>query len=222
MTMQILKTTAKLALPALIAVFALPAFGSTVTYTTTGTFSGCVGCVSAAPADSVTFDQHPERATVLTALSGPTTVITVPPTFSATGNAVTFVDSTTGGNLQPETASGTFTLTIQQGANSGSLTGTLSGTLENGCGAPPLPACVVARVTFADTSVTIAGVEYQLNSNVYLLPVNHTATSSAPGNGSDTITMTITNVTPEPTFMMLTGLGFACVAFVAYRRKRTA
>jgi len=157
-----------------------------------------------------------------------TGVVRIDPLFPVTaparaaGNAVTFVDSTTGGNLQPETASGTFTLTIQQGANSGSLTGTLSGTLENGCGAPPLPACVVARVTFADTSVTIAGVEYQLNSNVYLLPVNHTATSSAPGNGSDTITMTITNVTPEPTFMMLTGLGFACVAFVAYRRKRTA
>jgi hypothetical protein len=28
-------------------------------------------------------------------------------------------------------------------------------------------------------------------------------------------------VTPEPTFMALTGLGFAGVAFVAYRRRRT-
>jgi len=227
MTMQILKAVARFALPAFIAVFALPAFGFTITYTTTGSFSGCVGCVSAAPSDSVTFNQGAKTSTVTTAPYGPATVITVPPTFTTTGNAVTFVDTTSKGELVAEKASGSFTLTITQSVPfsspaSASLVGTLSGTVENGCGAFPLATCVVAEVTFAKTSVTIGGVEYTLNSNTYLLPVGHTSTSIAPGLGSDTITMTIKGgETPEPAFMALTGFGFAGLAFIAYRRRRT-
>jgi len=227
MSVQILKVAAKFALPVFIAAFALPAFGFTITYTTTGSFSGCVGCVSSAPSSSVIFDQGPKTSTVTTALFGPATVITLPPTFTTTGNAVTFVDTTSAGELVAEKASGNFTLTITQSVPfsspaSASLVGTLSGTVENGCGAFPLATCVVAKVTFAQTSVTIGGVEYKLNSDTYLLPVAHTSTSVAPGLGSDTITMTIVGgQVPEPAFMTLTGFGLAGLAFIAYRRRRT-
>jgi len=213
MSVQILKAAAKCALPVFIAAFALPAFGLDVTYTTTGSFSGCVQCVSSAPSDSVTFNQGLASATVTT-VPYSATVVTFPPLIPTTdGDAVTFNITTTDSAI--EKVSGTFTLTITQSSPfaspaSATLKGTLSGFIADGASN--------ASVKFASTSVTLGNVVYTLDNSKYTLP----AAKGIAGSGTDTITMTIdtSNVTPEPTFMMLSGLGFAGLAFVAYRRRR--
>jgi hypothetical protein len=66
-------------------------------------------------------------------------------------------------------------------------------------------------------TVTIDHVTYTLDQATYPL-ANPGKLTDIPGFGSETFTA---QVTPEPTFMLLSGLGFAGLAFVAYKRKRT-
>ena len=74
-----------------------------------------------------------------------------------------------------------------------------------------------STITFGGTAANPPSVS--IGSILYSLDANSTNVGN-PGIktvGANQITAT---VTPEPTFMLLTGLGFAGLAFVAYRRRR--
>jgi len=118
-----------------------------------------------------------------------------------------------------------FTLTINQTACVGCIgAGTGSGTMADAVSGNIFFKNTTAQVIFGDGStlptVTIAGVIYTLDQATYPL-ANPGKMTDFPGFGSETFTAQLDSATPEPTFMLLSGLGFAGLAFVAYRRRRT-
>jgi len=124
-----------------------------------------------------------------------------------------FVASSEGSTF---TVSGTFTLNINQTAppGVGSLGAEFSGTITRPLNEPPTSDTL--ELTFSNTSVNIAGIEYTLTG------------LTGPGDNvldlneyNNPLTADISQL-PEPTFLTLTGFGFAGLCFVAYRRRRTA
>jgi hypothetical protein len=211
MTIRILKVAAKMALPVLLAAFALPIFGLDVTYTSTGEFCAAPGpCANANPLvenpanEGITIGAYPQVTyfgfqAVTATVNAPSQAI-----------AAQFDVSVAGTNPRTVPASEVFTLYITQtnpAGGTGTFVGGFSGNVAVGSSN--------AKITFAGTTIVLGGYQYTLDSNVFTLP-----TIENPSH-VDRIMMEVSSVTPEPTFMMLTGLGFAGLAFVAYRRRRT-
>jgi hypothetical protein len=212
MTNRILEVAAKMALPLLVAAFALPVFGMDVTYTSTGEFCAAPGpCANLTPLvenpahDSITVGAYPQ----VTYFGAEKVSATVDTPSQAV--AAQFDVSVAGSNPRTVPANEAFTIYITQTnpfAGTGTFVGGFSGNIALGS--------TTATITFSNTTIVLGGFTYTLDSSVYTLPK-----ISIPSH-TDQIMMEVTqNTTPEPTFMALSGLGFAGLAFVAYRRKRT-
>jgi hypothetical protein len=224
MSVRILKDAAKIVLPLLVAAFALPAFGSEVSFTTTGVFAcnGAVGCTTADGGSYISITNHGN--TVSIEAMGYTDVnVPVNQTPQDDVNVISFNTIATN-HPSPsgavDTTGVTFTLDIDQTSpvispNNGSLGGSFTGTIDATASS--------TQINFApnQTALVLGGTTYSLN---FLSPGQDFWSLPAPGiqrYHESTQTATILNVTPEPTFMTLTGLGFVGLAMVAYRRKRT-
>jgi hypothetical protein len=237
----LLKVAVRIALPAIITVFVLPAFAEDVNFTTTGAFScgtvagSCTTAIFGGNSNAQmsitntgnTFNINATGYSDSGVLAGDTTI-------GANGvpldqvNAITFSDTATnnkGGTNGPvKTAGSTFTLTITQTApvaspNSGKLTGQFAGTI--------IASSSQTIIEFSNPSLVIGNVIYTLMGDAKegstTCPVNDACWGiNTPGIKTIGMETGVTRVTPEPTFMTLTGLGFAALAFVAYRRKRIA
>jgi hypothetical protein len=204
----------KFALPALIAALTLPAFASIVTYTTTGEFcTGPGACPDATPlvenpgSDSILVGSPdgPQATYVQSVLVNSTIEISTP----AQAPAARFLLAVIGSDFRTPPPGEVFTLYITQtnpAAGTASLVGGFSGNLAVGSN--------TATITFANTSIMLGGNVYKLDSNVYTFP------TIQPPTHIDTLMMQVSDANPEPSFMILSGLGFAGLAFVAYRRRR--
>jgi len=216
-----MKVAAKVGLPLLVAAFAFPAFGEIVDFTTTGTF-GCgitsVGCSTSNGGSTLTVINGGNTLNITADGFTNNGILAADPTVDDV-NVITFnttsTNSPTGGGVN--TAGVTFTLNINQtlpagSPNQGNLGGSFSGTID-AKGSNTI-------VTMNQTVLILSGpVIYTLD---FLNLGENTWTIPNPGINKTGVTTETATVTPEPTFMMLTGLGFAGLAFVAYRRKRTA
>lgn len=219
---------AKYILP-VAAVFALPLFGETVDFTTTGSFAcgtaaGCSilgsgseikvtngGNTATETAIGYTYDNllanSPDAQDISVVQFNGTTTKNGTPGASLTGSTFTIsIDQTAcTGCYAPATGSGSFT---------GSLTGTVYTTGTNAyidfC--PAVGPCNPANYT-----LNIGGVTYTLDTPTKWAFDN---ASSVPVQMA--ITFQAATVTPEPAFLLLTGLGFGIVALVAYRRRQSA
>jgi hypothetical protein len=218
MTVKILKDAAKIALPLVVASFALPAFGADVDFTTTGTFAcgAAVGCTVSAGGTKILITNHGNTVSIQAIGAVENNV----PVNTSPGDNVNVISFDTISTNKPspsgavDTSGATFTLNIDQTSpainpQKGSLGGSFSGTIDDTASS--------TVITFAPDELVLGGNnEYSLDSATWSIPnpgINqyHESAFSA----------TVTNVTPEPTFMALTGLGFAGLALVAYRRKQT-
>lgn len=231
MTVNILGVAVKITLPMLVVACALPAFGTPVDFTTTGTFTcgvHSIGCSTSNGGESLTItnDGNTLKITAVGFTNDNVFPGDTNPDINGSPlddvNVMTFDITSTnrpnvGGN-GVNTTGVTFTLNIDQTSpagspNSGDLGGTFSGFI-NAKGSN-------TTINFANnqTSLLLAGnITYTLD---FLNPGVNTWTIPNPGINKTGITTETATVTPEPTFMMVTGLGFAGCAFVAYRRKRT-
>jgi hypothetical protein len=224
MTLRTVTTFSKIALAVLIPAFALPALAEDVTFTTTGEF-GC-GTVAGACSTSsaygsatgqIAITQNNNTFTLAAEGYTNTSVQAGNPALDDV-NVLTFLDTVTqkgnagGGTGDPVSLNGaTFSLLFTQTAppttpDSGALSGELTGKIT--------ASQTSTIITFSSSSLVIGNIKYTLDDGT-------TWTIPNPGN-PPTIGMTTetATVTPEPTFMALTGLGFAGLAFAAYRRKR--
>lgn len=229
MTVNILGGAVKITLPLLIVACALPAFGTAVDFTTTGTFgcgAGSMGCTTSNGGSTVTITNNGNTLKITAA--GFTNMNVMPgdtnPDINGSPlddvNVITFDTTSTNhpsiGGINTEGV--TFTLNIDQTSpvgvpDTGNLGGAFSGSID-AKGSNTV-------VTFApnQAALVLAGnITYTLD---FLTPGVNTWTIPNPGINKTGITTETATVTPEPTFITLTGLGFAGLAFVAYRRKRT-
>jgi hypothetical protein len=221
MTVNILRTAVTTALPVLLAAFALPAFAMPVNFTTTSEF-----CTGACITGSASLNITNSNGIVMLTTTGYAYTNVFPADVNLDPDGNPFDDknaatvTTHASGIAPISLAGNeFLLTITQTSPvpggtpiSGSFLGQMSGTLgRSGTG---------AIVTFNTDSIALDNITYSLdvpqtgpNAFQWYIPM--------PGNGLTGVTSLTMTVTPEPTFMMLTGLGFAGLAFIAYRRKRT-
>jgi hypothetical protein len=198
----------------LIAAFAVPAFPSIVTYTTTGEFcTGPGACPDATPLVEnpginntlVGGPWGPQTTYVQSVLVNNTVDISTP--VQAPG--ARFLVAVIGSDPRTPPPGEVFTFYISQtnpAAGTASLVGGFSGNLAVGSN--------TATITFANTSIVLGGTVYTLDSNIYTFP------TIQPPTHIDTLMMEVSAASPEPSFLMLSGLGFAGLAFVAYRRRR--
>ena len=166
-----------------VALFSTAAMATDVTYSTSGSFGGGVGCNSTSctsGTETITFGG-------LVAANAST------PTFASLGN---FVVSGSGS----ATFSVPFTLTITQSAppgGSGNLSSSVSGTITSSTQSN-------AEVIFSTPSVTLGGVTYTIaadvngNPGVVLVP-------TGTNGGVSTLQASIN--TPEPASLALLGTG---------------
>jgi hypothetical protein len=218
MSFTVLRVSAKMALPLLVAAFAIPGFGD-VDFLTSGTFTcgAVVGCVTSNGGSTVTVTNNNNTLQIIA--DNITNLGIVPPDDV---NVITLETTSTNRGGAVDTTGLTFTLNIDQtqpaiAPTTGSLSGSFSGSI-NANGSNTI-------VTFApnQTSLTLGGnFIYTLD---FLDPNNTSWTIPNPGIGetgvtTETATVTSGTVTPEPTFMMLSGLGFAGLTFVTWRRKQ--
>jgi hypothetical protein len=212
MSVQILKVIAKVAMPVLFVTFAVAGFAEDVTFTTVGDI-GCgtaVDCTQVS-ASEVTVANAQGNVLTITAIGLTGTDVQAGNPNIDDVNIAQFDDSLSKNNNfgKVSTAGLTFSLDVTQSAptatpNTGSFAGTFSGLIGTSVS--------TAQINFTNTTVLIGNVTYTLDNTPWTIK-----SPGFPGVGVTTDTAT---VTPEPTFMMLTGLGFAGVAFVAYRRRR--
>lgn len=205
----------KLAVPALAFAMVLPAFGSSVTYSTTGTFT-CTSCTGSG-SNTVSFTGGDPAGTLTISFAG-VSGATVGVPGHGSGGAVTVSTSsnTTGTNAPVDiTAGSTFALTIHQTSPS-NATGSLSGALEGSIGYNNSS----GDINFTSTQLTLGDIVYTLTNldgnAVDLVPPN-------TNGGVSTIQLQLTaSPVPEPTFLSLTALGFAGMGVFAFRRRRRA
>lgn len=234
--MKIVRTGAMIALPAMAALLSLPALAETVDFTTTGTFTcgtavGCSILDSGSEIKVKNNDGSSKNATntVTETAIGYTYNNLLANSPQAQDISVVEFNGTTTKNGKPGASltGSTFTLTIDQTActgcyapatGSGSLTGSLTGTVYTTGTTAYIDFCpAVGPCNPANYTLNIGGVKYTLDTpNDWAFD---NASSSIVQMG---ITYQAATVTPEPTFMMLSGLGFGLLAFVAYRRRKTA
>ena len=215
---------ARIALPAMVLAFALPAFSEVVSWTTTGVFTGAV---TGSGTDQICLGvcgAGQSGVTVTADVLGPQNNIDLSsyPGGEDDVLAVSFVTTATISHFNAQfPANGVnFTLTITQTAPSGGtgdFSASLNGTLKSSGGTAEVDFCPGGASSCAPPTIQLGNVQYQLFPTS---PVNLGLPSGA-GIGNAGVTNIDMAVTPEPTFMTLTGLGFAGLAFVAYRRKRT-
>jgi hypothetical protein len=219
---------AKTALLTLIAACAHPVFGTPVDFTTTGTFScgSAVGCSTANNGATVNITNHGNTVTI-TAV-GFTNVGIFPgdANLDANGsplddvNIITF-DTFSTNHATPasgvNTLGVTFTLNIDQTSppiapNSGTLSASFSGSID------ARGSTTIVSFNPSQTSLTLGGnVTYTLD---FLNASQTFWTIPNPGIGKTGVTTETATVTPEPTFILLTGLGFSALLLVAYRCRR--
>lgn len=200
----------KLAVPAFALAMVLPAHGDTVTYSTTGGFSASGG------ASSATFSLGGNNATLTFVGVSGASVSATPTTFASAGSIDVASTSTTGVPL-----TGTFTLGIDQtvpSSNNGQLTGDLTGKVSFNQS--------TGSLSFTSTTLTLGSVTYTL-----LAPANgYQLVPPTTNNGMTTLEMLLsvtqngggggTNPVPEPSFLLITGMGFGVMGLVAVRRFR--
>jgi len=189
-----------LALSVLAFMTVTPALAESVTYSTTGGFSAAAG------ASSATFGGGADTLTLSFAGITDATVDASPIT---NGSAGVITASVTGAG---GTASGSFTLTIDQTApsvGSGGLSGALSGIITSNSS--------TGTLNFSATTLTLGDIEYTLQQpagGYELVPPN-----TLGGQTSIQLQINATAV-PEPAFFGLTGLGFFSLAGITFRRYR--
>jgi hypothetical protein len=215
MTIKSLKIAASMGLPVLIAAFAIPALAEDVTFTTTGEFScgSAIGCtvsnVGAGTDNKMVIINNGSTFSVTVAGVDNANVLAGDPNNDDVNVASFNYTANQAGGLV-NTAGASFTLGINQVSpvatpGSGSLAGTFSGSIN--------ASTSTAEIDFgSSTSLTLGNVLYSLDSETWSF--------ANPGAGVLAVTTDTATVTPEPTFMMLTGLGFAGLALVAYRRRQ--
>jgi hypothetical protein len=206
----------KIALAVSIAAFAIPAFAEDIDFTTTGEFfcgtvaGACTATNSATPGGSSMIIITNNGMTHIGVAGDVYNNFTVADPFTDDTNIAQFTSTATKG-AAVNTAGAQFELIITQtgpgGTLSGDLLGTFSGTVGNKSQTNG------ATVTFADTTLKLGNVIYALDAPSFNI--------GNPGIGTVGANQITATVTPEPTFMALTGLGFAGLAFAAYRRRRT-
>ena len=183
-----------------------PAIADEVVFTTSGVFTSSgtnvTSQTTAGKTASLTFNGNPGGDDFTTSPG------VTPATVDTLGAFV--VNLPTGTSL---TGTGDFILTINQSAPPGSATlgsDTLTGTVTNAGGTTGS-----LLVTFQDTTVTIGSITYTLED----LGQNGLAPNQlAIGKNGAVIEAAITSPTPEPTFFLLTGVGFSGLAGIAVRR----
>jgi len=202
----------KFAVTAFVLAVAVPAFAVTIDYTTTGVFActpPAAGC--SASGDSITYGTGAHTATVT--FGGVSGGVTLPDPF---GDLASFAEvgtvTTTSNDGGAKTQSSTFSLTITQSspvAGAGTLTGNVTGNIS--------PNGSTGMLTFTSTSLNLGGIVYTVEPASYIL-------APAGAGGSDQIEMIIdaSSYAPEPSFFALTGLGFAGLFLLAYRRRQRA
>jgi hypothetical protein len=228
---KMVKAATKMSLPMLVVASALPVFGMGVDFNTTGMFTcgiHTVGCVTSNGGASVTITNNGNTLN-MTAI-GFTDLNVMPndqnPDVNGSPlddvNVITF-DTTSTNHPTPaggvNTAGLTFTLMINQtvpdiAPTSGALLGAFSGSID------ARGSNTVVNFASNQTSLTLGGnITYTLD---FLNPGQNSWTIPNPGIGKTGITTETATVTPEPSFLILSGFGFAGLAFMVHRRRQKA
>lgn len=202
----------KLGVPAIALFVAAPAHAVSVTFSTTGTFT-CTACTGSGT-NIATFGGGGNLLSL--AFTGvPSATVFVNPTSNSSAGQI---QSSVSGNGATIPVPATLSLQITQTSPSsqdGTLVGELTGTvMQNGSD---------GALEFSSTSLVLGGVKYTLaeqssdaNGNMGYDIEPHDTNS-----GITTLQMRIdATEVPEPTFMTLTGIGFAVLSVVAIRRRR--
>lgn len=231
MTVKIFKAVANIALPALVAVCALPVLAETVDFTTTGTFTcgTAVGCSILGGGSEVKVTNGTPSNTATETAIGYTYNNLLANSPQAQDISVVEFNGTTTKNGKPGASftGSTFSITIDQTActgcyapatGSGTFSGTLTGNVYTTGTNAYIDFCpAVGPCNAANYTLNIGGVTYTLDNPQDWAFDNASSVPVQMG-----VTFQAATVTPEPTFMLLTGLGFGAAGFVAFRRRRSA